>query len=278
MDNRTETLLAQLRDGKFTFIDLGCGTGEFIRNAEKRYGAGCGVGFDISERKVQQAQAKGVPVALADITKLEFPSHVVRFATMMDFLEHLYTIEDAVKILRAAGHLCRDFIYIRHPSFEDVAYLASLGLKLGWTHWTGHRNMMTLAQFAEVFDRLGWARYHIIPRKKIVDSRHPAIVPLTAPIDCVRYDPAAHGPKPLVLFTRPVFSQFDIIVQLNPDMDQADWDQVVSTGVLGPKVASAPAPGARRAASRPRGVVVFARKCLRRLLPARHPDQLGNKV
>lgn len=229
LDNVTLGLLQYLRRGEFDFADLGCGTGESITFCRKRFRARRGIGFEISDTKIKKARAARHAIAHADVTKLDFPDNCVSFCTMLDFLEHLFTEEDACRILSAAGRMARDFLFIRHPSFEDIEYLAGHDLKIDWTDWRGHRNPLLLSDYDRIFRSLGWSDYVVIHQKQIVDSRHPAIVPLTAPIDTVRYDADLHGPKPHVLFHKPVWTQFDIFVRLNPDLPDERWDQVIDS-------------------------------------------------
>jgi hypothetical protein len=148
---------------------------------------------------------------------------------MCDFLEHLHSKESAIDILERAGSIAKDFLFIRHPSFEDIDYLKAFGLKLDWTHWSGHKNMMLIEDFQQIFRSLGWNTFVVLPQKQILDSSHPAVVPFSAPIDTVRYDENLHGPKELVYFNKPVWTQFDIFVRLNDRMNEERWKRVVHT-------------------------------------------------
>ncbi|WP_425395403.1 class I SAM-dependent methyltransferase [Aeoliella sp.] len=224
-----QQLLKSLKSGEYSFIDLGCGTGESIAHCENQFKRGKGIGFDISPSKIAGAIDNGYPAIFADVTKTDFDDDLVDFCTMMDFLEHLRTEEAAVAILEAAGKVAKDFLFIRHPSFEDRDYLESLELKLDWTDWSGHRNRMLLSDFHRVFASLGWSDYIIIPQKQILSSDHPAIVPVTAATDTVRYNATVHGSKRFLTFNRPLWTQFDIYVRLSPDFLQQDWLNVVST-------------------------------------------------
>lgn len=222
-------LLQDLSRGSFDFADLGCGTGESITYCQKRFRSGPGLGFDISDTKIEKARAAGYSIAHADVTQLDFPDNCVSYCTMLDFLEHLYSEEDACRILSAAGRMARDFLFIRHPSFEDIDFLAEHNLKLGWTDWRGHRNPLLLSDYDRIFRSFGWSDYVVIHQKQIVDSQHSAIVPVTAPTDTVRYDPDVHGPKPRVSFHKAVWTQFDIFVRLNPEMSDDRWDRIIAS-------------------------------------------------
>ncbi|MCB0336056.1 MAG: class I SAM-dependent methyltransferase, partial [Bdellovibrionales bacterium] len=142
-----EDELARLARGEFEFIDLGCGTGESIGFVAKKFGYQNGVGIDISRRKIAGALENGYRVLLADVTKTPLPKKSVSFTSMMDFLEHLPSLVHAEEVIRASAELSRDFLYIRHPSFEDIDYLKQYGVKLCWTDWHGHTNMMLLSEY-----------------------------------------------------------------------------------------------------------------------------------
>ena len=229
INDSDRALLHDIAQGKFAFVDFGCGTGESIGYCQKRFGLGPGFGIEVSERKLQQARKSGHAVIAADVTETTLPEGCVSFCTMLDFLEHLPSQDAGAAVLRSAGRIARDFLFVRHPSFEDIDYLAGLGLKLDWTDWIGHKNMMRLGDFAKVFRGLSWDEYVIIPQKQILDSSHPAVVPLTMPTDTVRYDAEKHGPKPLVYFNRPIWTQFDMFVRLNPAMDEKAWRRVLAS-------------------------------------------------
>jgi hypothetical protein len=131
-------------------------------------------------------------------------------------------------MLEKLARASRDFLFIRHPSFDDMEYLASFGLKFGWTDWESHTNMMKIDDFRRVFESLGWADYVIYPDLPIEDSSHKAVVPATAPRETYEYDEAAHGPKPAVTFDHTLYGKYDIFVRLNPRMDEAAWRRAAS--------------------------------------------------
>src|SRR6185369_10144821 len=122
----------------------------------------------------------------------------------------------------------RDFLFVRHPSFDDIEYLAQFGLKFGWTDWSSHPNMMTTDDFRRIFETLGWHDYRIVPHMGYTDSTHPSIVPASAPRDTEVYDEALHGPKPFVRFDHTVYAKFDIFVRLNPALPDDAWRRIAS--------------------------------------------------
>jgi SAM-dependent methyltransferase len=147
---------------------------------------------------------------------------------MCDFLEHLPDEAAAGRVLKTFARAARHFLFIRHPSFDDVEYLRDLGLKLGWTDWSSHTNMMRTKDFRRLFAELGWGDYVIVPHGEILDSLHPAIVPLSAPINTEEHDDALFGRKPRIEFDPPVYAKFDIFVRLNPGLDDETWSRTTN--------------------------------------------------
>jgi hypothetical protein len=230
-------LLQQLAAGEFDFIDLGAGTGESITKAQKKFQAGPGIGFDLDAAKVTTAQARGIPMLVQDVTKMAHLSKCVSFVTMMDFLEHLYSRQAAKEVLQAAVETARDFLFIRHPNFDNDEYLAQFGLKFAWSDWTGHQNMMTVNEFHQVFRQLGGLESVVIPRKQVLDSSHRSIVPLSAPTDTIYYDEKEHGKKEKVFFEIPVYTQFDIFVRVPTNTNLEIFERAVRSSLLDARVA-----------------------------------------
>ena len=65
------------------------------------------------------------------------------------------------------------------------------------------------------------------------DSEHPAVLPLSAPPNQHRYDQERHGPKPRVVFRRPIAGQYDLYVRLNRDMSDDRWRTILATSHIG---------------------------------------------
>lgn len=216
----------RLRAGAFAFVDAGCSSGGSLAYCERIFGQGRGVGFDASAAKVAAARAAGHEVYQADLATVELPPKSVLFVSLLDFLEHLPDLDATRVMLERLGRVARDFLFIRHPSFEDIDLLRSLGLKLDWTDWHGHRNPLRLRDFETLCRELGWPAPTVLAQKPILDSGHPSVLPLSAPSDTVGYDPAKHAPKPKLRFERPVHSQFDIFIKLNPALTAGAWFRI----------------------------------------------------
>jgi hypothetical protein len=223
-----EALERDLKEGKYAFVDAGCAAGASIDHCQRRFGRGRGLGLDWYQGDLDVARNAGFDVALVNLLDQELPEDCVEFASMVCFLEHLPDEASAVKVMERVAHATRDFLFIRHPSFDDIDYLARFDLKFGWTDWSSHPNMMTTDDFRRVFAEHGWNDYRIIPHMGYRDSTHPSIVPIAAPRDTEVYDEAIHGPKPYVEFDHTVYAKFDIFVRLNPALDDATWDRIAS--------------------------------------------------
>ncbi len=233
MNPGEDELLSSLANGEFGFADFGCGSGGSIDYCQTRFKRGKGLGFDKKPVKIEACKESGFPIVGANVLELDFPDSCIQYASMMDFLEHLPEQDDAVKILEVAKRMAKSFIFIRHPSFEDIDYLARFDLKIDWTDWNGHTNMMTIADFESVFEELGLPEYTIIPRTQIFDSYHPAIVPKSSPSDTVRYKDEL-GPKEQVYFTKPIWSQFEIFVKLDKDLTRDEWNEILAASITNP--------------------------------------------
>ena len=225
----TDEAMCRLAAGEWGFIDAGASTGGSIHYCTKRFKRGAGIGFDIRALKVQESTESGFDVCQCDLQTQSFPTDCVSFASMMDFLEHLPNMQVAEDIILNLAVPARDFLFIRHPNFDNVDYLASLGLRLTWSDWKGHTNMAHSNEFRKVFERHNWD-YATLPGKQILDSTNQFVVPLEAPPDTVRYDPELHGPKPRLYFDRFIFSFCDIFVRLNKEMTDAEWFDVIRFG------------------------------------------------
>ncbi|MCA9349301.1 class I SAM-dependent methyltransferase [Candidatus Saccharibacteria bacterium] len=203
----------------YNFIDLGAGDGASLVNIERIIG-GNGVGVELSTKKVQKAFELKRNVYQGNALDLHKIPGKVDFVTCDNFLEHLLTFEDVYSMLEQASKVARKFIYVRHPSFENVDYLKSLGLRTYWSHWHGHTAHVTIKDFVEMFNRLGIYDVKVVPVCKIKDSTDDKILPVGAPIDQHDYDEQMHGKKPKVKFDRDLYYAFDIIAMLPGNENQ----------------------------------------------------------
>jgi hypothetical protein len=204
----------------YDFIDFGGSKGGSVRYCE-RYFSGRGIAIDINLRKVEQARAEGIDVVLGDATKVD-AENAVRFVSMMDFLEHLPTLEDVERALAVAARAATDFLFISHPSFEGENYLRERGLKQYWWDWRVHQSHITVADYRTILARLGLSEYVVRYREPVEHSRHPSVFPIAAPESFVPYDPARHPPKRFLPFSEALWRSQMIWVALRP-LPEAEW-------------------------------------------------------
>jgi len=210
-------------------LDLGAGTGQWLQNEARRLGVDNPFGVDINRGKVAQARAAGRPVYEADFTTLDpqaFPA--VKIVVFDNVLEHLPSLDTVATAVERACRIASHVVYIRHPSFEDVDYLAGLGLKQYWTDWPGvHTAPIRIREFVTMATRNGVYDIAVRPLKRAYRSDDPTILPASAPPNQTKrkekrdlyglYEESLHGPKPLVEFDRPVYFAFDLFLFLRSD-------------------------------------------------------------
>lgn len=212
------TKLATLDDvdiSEYDFLDFGAGTGESLRRCSEMFG-GHGLGIDIDERKISEAQAAGVPVVVGDILRLP-RRKMARYVCMDNFLEHLPDFPTAQRMIEVAAAVATDFIFIAHPSFEDEAYLRAIGFKQYWHDWTGHPNHLLVSDLTAMLNGAGARCIHIDFGDSTRSTEHPSILPLGAPRDQHHYNATVHGPKPTVSLAKPIHRQIHITAHLSPD-------------------------------------------------------------
>jgi SAM-dependent methyltransferase len=209
----------------YDFIDFGCSSGGSLQHCAKRFNATRGLGIDIDGKKVTEARKKGLHAIAADITDIP-GNKVVRFASMMQTLEHLSDLKKVEATITRASELATDFLYIHHPSFEDEHYLRANGLHLYYHNWSGHPCHALRTELFRIFEKLDLLTYHVRPLMPIVDSSHPSVLPLGVPKNQHEYSEEIHGPKLFVRFDRPIYQHVEMFVLLRPMETQA-WRKIV---------------------------------------------------
>jgi hypothetical protein len=217
-------------------LDLGAGIGRRIRAEAKQFGSKHPIGIDRNAGKVARAQERGLPVYCADFNELDpaaFPK--VRVAIFDNVLEHLPSLQAVETAFGRACEIASDIVYIRHPSFEDEEYLASLGVKQYWTDWPGtHTAKVRLDEFTTMAERRGIDGVEVRGVKRAFTSDDPTILPLATPPDQHKhaderteyglYDMAQHGAKPSVAFDRPVYFAFDLFFFVGANQPSIRYD------------------------------------------------------
>lgn len=203
-----------IKEGGYDFLDFGCSKGASLRYGIEKLGGKRGLGLDIDPRKVEQTVNNGFDAIVADVTELAQASDIVRFVILSHFLEHMEGFAAARWSIECAVIASNDFVFVQQPWFDSDGYLASKGLKLYWSDWSGHPYHMTTLEFHNIISRMpkvkGWGMYS---RKPISKSSNNAIHPLSSPINQHEYNESEHPPKPTVRFGEPVFHEVVLIIQ-----------------------------------------------------------------
>lgn len=213
---------------RYDFIDLGSSKGGSIAFCTKRFGAKRGLGIDLDPEKVGLTRASGVDAVQADAANLQL-SKRVRFVSMLDFLEHLPSLDVVEAILAQAAEAATDFLFIRHPSFEGEGLIELLGVRQYWWHWSGHTCHIRISDYCEMFERLGLAQYCIRFHERVENTDHPTLIPLSAPVNSHAYDPEHHDEKPATPLPFPIWRMQSIFVALTP-FDADEWRSLVAKG------------------------------------------------
>jgi GT2 family glycosyltransferase len=226
VSERREHVLENVDWSEFDFVDLGCSKGGSIRFCQGRFDADRGLGVDQNHAKVAETVAAGFDAAQSDATKLD-QENVVRFVSMMDFLEHLPSLEAVEAAIEGAARAATDLLFISHPSFEGEGLAEQFGVRQYWWNWTGHTAHIKVADYRGIFERLGLHDYTIRYIDPVYDSSHSSLLPLDTPKDQHQFDPAVHPAKPAVEFPSPLWRAQRILVALRPP-ERAEWERLVA--------------------------------------------------
>lgn len=228
--------VAEVAAHRYEFLDFGCSRGGSIAYAKKLFEAeGDGLGIDIRDDKIRQAREAGHRAVRFDI--LEIPDQrMVRFVTMLHFLEHTEGYSQARAFIGKACRIVRDFVYIAQPYFDADGQLLQRGLKLYWSDWVGHpHTMSTLALYRilrEILEAGGISNFSIALFHPIYSSDNEAILPLETGEDQLGFDPAVHPQKPVVDFEFPVFREVRAVASRNPRVHREVMEQIDQHHVL----------------------------------------------
>jgi len=210
----------------YLYVDLGTKKAGALTVARKRghiYGFTKGravdcLGVDLKSEYRDQVKSLGYRFCEADVLNgFAWPS--ANYYLAFDFLEHLPSVEDSMIVLKKMCEKATHGIWLRLPSFEpDTATgegaLRKHGLRFAWTHWKGHPSPFLVEHaMGVILETLPPDSYILRHKKlkKITSSRDQSVVPISAPIDTVKYHPRL-GPKPHVKFNPPLIGQHEIIV------------------------------------------------------------------
>lgn len=220
----------------FEFLDFGCSHGGSIAHAKKLFDAqGDGLGIDISDAKIRQARKAGHQAVKFDI--LEIPDQrVVRFVTMLHFLEHTQGYSQARAFIGKACRIVTDFVYIAQPYFDADGQLLQHGLKLYWSDWVGHPYTMSTLDlyriFREILEVGGISNFTIALFQPIHSSDNEAILPVETGVDQLGFDPSVHPQKPSVDFEFPVYREVRAVASRDPAVHREVMERIDEHHVL----------------------------------------------
>jgi hypothetical protein len=205
---------------EFDFMDFGSSEGNSLKFGVRHLGGHRGLGVDFDPAKVRKAQEQGFDCVCGDLTNLEVPQSCVRFVIANHVIEHLDSEEAIGRVIASAVWAARDFVYVACPWFDADEHLRTLGLKFYWSDWRAHRTHPTSAMLAKILQANGINRFALFGNKRITSSDHTAIHPLSAPPDQHRYN-TAHGFKPRVTFSKPLFRETVCVIAACASVDPA---------------------------------------------------------
>ncbi|HET6941607.1 MAG TPA: methyltransferase domain-containing protein [Sphingomicrobium sp.] len=184
---------------EFDFVDFGCSVGGSMKFAERAFAGGRAVGIDIDPSKVERTRAAGYEAVLADATDPHQFRGQARFSILSHFLEHLPNYEAVARSVETAIAISRDFVFVRQPWFDTDGELFRHGLKFYWSDWSGHPMPLTSLQMhraiRKALDSGRIARATIYGFTPVVDTDDECVIPVSAPLNSSKYDPALHEPK-----------------------------------------------------------------------------------
>ena len=218
----TPLFLRRLRENYYDFVDLGtCDGGGFAMAA--RQGGKRGLGFDLEPHAVIHALDKGLDVACCDVCSLHSDGALVDFAVCSHILEHLPSLQAVRTVLQAMACMCRDYILVFGPCFEEEEYLESKGLKILHSLMLDHTCKFKVIDFIETLHGLRLRDYVIgISREGRTASDNQWVhnaTEMVPPDGLWTYDAAKHKSKPKVVFDREVYINFICVVPLRAGID-----------------------------------------------------------
>lgn len=213
----------QIDWSRFDFVDLGCSNGGSLRHCAKRWGDKKGVGVDLSEIKVRKALKLGFDSVLADATTINLEKRV-EFVSMMNFLEHLPDLATVEAVIAASARSARDFLFIRHPSFEGEEEGNALGYRQFWWTWDHHPTHVRLADYKRIFKKLDLQAYLIRHVDRVDTTAHPSVVPESMGRNVSKHAVVEKSSSSIQL-SPPWWRRQDIFVPLK-SFDPGQWEAI----------------------------------------------------
>ena len=212
-----KTLKSLLLQNNISFFEFGCSKGEGLLWVNQKISKK-GVGFDIDPKKIEETLKKGFICTDYNILDLK-DEKLVRFSTFFHTLEHLESFSQAESFIVKACQVSYDNVYIRQPFFDSEPYLFYNGLKTYYSHWSGHKNLMTTPVFYYILEYLRNSKmikdYVIAFKEPVKSSQSNIILPITAPVNSLFYDSKIHPAKPnKIIFTYPVYKEILVCLDI----------------------------------------------------------------
>lgn len=197
---------------QYDFLDIGASKGGSTEFASTTFG-GKGLGVDIDPAKIAKLKERGFDGLVADAANLSLPDKSVDYTVMMNFLEHLPSRDVAAAIIKQAARVSRKFVYIYGPNFDDLDYLASVGLKKFYADWpvyhTWHHTRDELAEIAKSLD----LPFTIVETERLRRSTHKYLLPMKTDPQQNYYDSDIHPPKKDFRLKQKVYGWITMIVE-----------------------------------------------------------------
>jgi hypothetical protein len=218
-DEAPEFAVVDLGTKKAGALDVFCKHGKMYFGQEANCIPGACLGVDRDEKYGDEVRKRGYKFQAANVLDPDFDWPSSDFYLAFDFLEHMPSKADSDAILHTMVNFARRGLWVRIPSFEQdktgEQLLRGLGMRFAWTDWHGHPSHYLVSDVMTVISKLvPEANVRHKKLKLVRDTKDPAVVPIDAPTDTVKYDPSL-GPKPFARFETPLIGQHEFIVQIN---------------------------------------------------------------
>lgn len=208
----------------YDFIDVGANKGDSFRFGIEALGGKSGLALDINPDAVAKLRQAGIPALERDCRSFDFGNSSFRFAIFSHILEHMPSSRDVIQLLMGASRNVTDFIFIRQPFFDEVAYLSTLGIKTVGTNLSYHPMHMSSMQYASLLMTADFYDFAIYGSERLHNSHASAkIIATDSPHGTKGWkrDPATK--PPLVTFTKPIYRELAILIRLS----ESDIDPIL---------------------------------------------------
>lgn len=146
--------------GRNRLLDVGCGNGEYLADAQKRGWDAHGI--DPDERALQHARAAGVSVTHGDFNSVTFPESSFDFITCQQVIEHVHSplsfLEKLHSWLKPGGSL-----WLGTPNF-DSRLRKRFGADWHPLHPPQHLVILTPESIKTLLRQAGFKKPRLIPR------------------------------------------------------------------------------------------------------------------